>query len=197
MKKLSLVLVVLGLSLVLVGCASAPTEEVNATKAAVEAVQNDDVTTYAPESLQTAQDNLSKALSEIQTQDAKFALSRDYKAASEMLKAAKDSAEKAKNDAQANKAQAKADAEALIASLPATLEEAKKVLAKAPRGKDTRADLEAMQNDLKLAEEALTEANTLMSQEKYKDALAKATSVKDQAAAVTQQVQTALAKLKR
>jgi PBP1b-binding outer membrane lipoprotein LpoB len=195
MKKLSLVLVVLGLSLVLVGCASAPTEEVNATKAAVEAVQNDDVTTYAPESLQAAQDNLNKALSEIQTQDAKFALSRDYKAASEMLKAAKDSAEKAKNDAQANKAQAKADAEALIASLPATLEEAKKVLAKAPRGKDTRADLEAMQNDLKLAEEALTEANTLMTQEKYKDALAKA--VKQQAAAVTEQVQAALAKLKR
>jgi PBP1b-binding outer membrane lipoprotein LpoB len=197
MKKLSLVLVVLGLSLVLVGCASAPTEEVNATKAAVEAAQNDDVTTYAPESLQTAQDNLNKALAEIQTQDAKFALSRDYKAASEMLKAAKDSAEKAKNDAQANKAQAKADAEALIASLPATLEEAKKVLAKAPKGKDTRADLEAMQNDLKLAEEALTEANTLMSQEKYKDALAKANSVKEKAAAVTEQVQQALAKLKR
>jgi len=197
MKKLSLVLTVLGLSLVLVGCASAPTEEVNATKAAVEAAQNDDVTTYAPESLQTAQDNLRKALAEIQAQDAKFALSRDYKPASEMLKAAKDSAEKAKNDAQANKAQAKADAEALIAALPATLEEAKKVLAKAPRGKDTRADLEAMQNDLKLAEEGLIEANTLMSQEKYKDALAKATSIKDQAAAVTEQVQTALEKLKR
>jgi PBP1b-binding outer membrane lipoprotein LpoB len=197
MKKLSLVLVVLGLSLLFVGCASAPTEEVNATKAAVEAIQNDDVTTYAPEGLQAAQDNLSKALAEIQTQDAKFALSRDYKVASEMLKAAKDSAEKAKNDAQANKAQAKADAEALIASLPATLEEAKKVLAKAPRGKDTRADLEAMQNDLKLAEEALTEANTLMSQEKYKDALAKANSVKEKAAAVTEQVQQAMAKVKR
>ena len=197
MKKLGLVLMVLGLSFVLAGCASAPTEEVNASKAAVEAIQNDDVTTYAPEGLQEAQDNLNKALSEIQTQDAKFALSRDYKAASEMLKAAKDSAEKASNDAQANKAQAKADAEALIASLPTTLEEAKKVLAKAPRGKDTRADLEAMQNDLKLAEEALVEANTLMSQEKYKDALAKANSVKDSAAAVTEQVQAALDKLKR
>jgi PBP1b-binding outer membrane lipoprotein LpoB len=197
MRKLSLVLVVLGLSLILVGCASAPTEEVNATKAAVEAIQNDDVTTYASESLQTAQDNLNKALAEIQTQDAKFALSRDYKAASEMLKAAKDSAEKAKNDAQVNKAQAKADAEALIASLPATLEETKKVLAKAPKGKDTRADLEAMQNDLKLAEESLVEVNTLMSQEKYKDALAKATSIKEKAAAVTEQVQTAMAKVKR
>jgi len=197
MKKLSLVLAVLGLSLGLAGCASAPTEEVNATRAAVEAIQNDDVTTYAPEGLQAAQDSLNKALAEIQAQDAKFALSRDYKAASEMLKSATDAAEKAKNDAQANKAQAKADAEALIASLPMTLEEANNVLAKAPRGKDTRADLEAMQNDLKLAEEALAEANSLMSQEKYKEALEKANSVKESAAAVTDQVQQALAKLKR
>jgi hypothetical protein len=195
-NKLLAFSVVLGLSLLLAGCASAPTEEINATKAAVAAVQTDDVRTYAPDSLQAAQDELNKALAEVQTQDNKFALSRDYKQASAVLKSAKDLAEKAKNDAQANKLKAKADAEATIAALPSALEEAKKVLAKAPRGKDTKADIEAMQNDLKLAEEALNGANQAMGQEKYKDALAQANSAKEKASSVIAQVQKALEKVK-
>jgi 6-phosphogluconate dehydrogenase (decarboxylating) len=112
-----------------------------------------------------------------------------------LLKSAKDLAEKATNDAQVNKAKAKADAEATIAALPSMLEEARKTLAKAPRGKDTKADIEAMQNDLKLAEEALNGANQAMAQEKYNDALAQANSAKEKAASVIDQVQRAREKV--
>jgi len=190
---LSLTIGILGL---LAGCASAPTAEVTATKAALTEAQTEDVQTYAAASLQAAQDELNKATAEIQTQDGKFFLSRDYKQATEMLKSAKDLAEKAKTDAQTSKMQAKADAETLIASLPQQLDEAKKALAKAPRGKDTKADLEAMQNDLKVAEEAMTEANTSMSGEKFKDALANANSAKEKITAVIDQVKAAQEKAK-
>jgi uncharacterized protein (UPF0332 family) len=195
-SKLLVISMVLGLGLVFAGCASAPTEEINATKAALAAVQTDDVRTYAPESLQAAENELNKALAEVQTQDNKFALSRDYKQASALLKSAKDLAEKAKSDAEANKAKTKADAEAVIASLPGMLDEAKKALAKAPKGKDTKADIEAMQNDLKLAEEAMNGANQAMSQEKYKDALAQANSAKDKISGVMTQVQQAIEKVR-
>ncbi len=195
-KALLAISLVLGFTILLAGCASAPTQEINASKAAIAAIQTDDVRTYAPESLKAAEDELNKALADVQAQDNKFGLSRDYKQASTMLKSAQDLAEKAKNDAQVAKAKAKSDAETTIAALPQTIEEAKKALAKAPRGKDTKADLEAMQNDLKLAEEALGEANTAMAQSKYSDALAKAESAKSKATGIIDQVAKAQEKAK-
>jgi hypothetical protein len=195
-RTLVLLSLAIGIALLFAGCASAPTAEVTATQAAIKDAQTDDVQTYAPDSLKSAQDELSKATAEIQTQDNKFFLSRDYKQATEMLKSAKDLAEKAKTDGQTNKMKAKTDAETLLASLTPQLEEAKKVLAKAPKGKDTKADLEAMQNDLKVAGESITEATTAMSGEKYNDALAKATSAKEKITAVLDQVKAAQEKAK-
>ncbi len=181
MKKSALaVSLIIGCSILLVACASSPTAEITATKAAVAAAQTDEVRTYAADSLKAAEDEMSKALAEIQTQ----------------LKSAKDLADKAVGDAQANKAKAKSDAEAILATLPQAIEEAKKALAKAPKGKDTKADLEAMQNDLKVAEESLAEANTAMSNGQYKDALAKAESAKQTASLIIEQVQKALEKVK-
>ncbi|MBM3791971.1 MAG: DUF4398 domain-containing protein [Acidobacteria bacterium] len=195
-RSLFILSLVLGLGLALSGCASAPTEEINATRGAITAAQSDDVRTYAPESLKAAEDELNKALAEVQTQDDRFALSRDYQPASALLKSAKDLAEKANSDAQMNKAKAKTDAETTIALLPQLIEDAKKLLAKAPKGKDTRADLEAMQNDLKLAEEASAEASMALSQEKYLEALAKANTAKEKTTAVTDQVNAAIEKMR-
>src|SRR5512137_1150773 len=97
---------IIGCGLLFAACASAPTAEITATKAAVTTAQIDDVRTYAADSLKAAEDEMSKALAEVQTQDGKFFISRDYKQASTMLKSAKDLAEKAVSDAQANKAKA-------------------------------------------------------------------------------------------
>jgi hypothetical protein len=197
MMRLSLMVVfTVAASLLFFACASAPTEEINATKAAITAVQSDDVRTYAPESLKDAEDTLAKGMAEVQTQDGKFALSRDYKAASESLKQAKDKATKATADAQANKAKAKADAETLIAGLTTLLADAKKALASAPKGKDTKAVLESMQNDLKSADEAAAAASTAMAQEKYMDALAQANTAKTKASGIIDEVQAAKDKLR-
>ena len=195
--RLSLLLALaVAVSLSFVGCASAPTAEINATKAAVAAAQTDDIRTYAPDSLKTAEDTLAKATGEVQTQDGKNGFSRDYKAASELLKQAKDEATKAQADAQANKVKAKADAEALIAGLSAQLADAKKALATAPKGKDTKAELEALQNDLKSADEAAAAASTAVSQEKYMEALGQAKTAKAKADGVIEQVTAAKAKIK-
>ncbi len=183
-------------ALLLFGCASAPKEEIAATQSALQAAQTDDVRTYAPDSLKAAEDLMSKATAEVQAQDNKFALSRDYKAASDLLKQAKDAAAKAQTDAQDAKTKAKADAEATIATLTTLLADAKKALATAPKGKDTKAELEAMQGDLTAAEEASTAASTAMSQEKYADALAQATTAKTKATTIIDQVTAAKEKIK-
>ena len=198
MKKILWVLFpLLGLSIILSSCSSAPKEEINATTDTLKSIETADVNTYAPESLKAAQDEMNKALAEVKAQDEKFALTRDYKQSVAMLKTAKELAEKAQNEALANKAKAKADAESAIAELPLILQEASEMLAKAPKGKDTKADLEAMQNDLKLAEEAAAEANNAMTTENYPDALAKADSAKTKAAAIVEQITAARQKLGR
>jgi colicin import membrane protein len=186
----------LAAALLFFACASAPKEEITASRTSVTMAQTDDVKTYAPESLKNAEDALSKAMAAVQEQDSKFALSRDYKAASDLLKQAKDLAAKAESDAQANKAQAKAEAETIIAGLTQLLADAKKSLATAPRGKDTKAELEAMQNDLKAAEEASAAATQAMTQEKFNDSLAQAKTAKDKADLIIQQVTAAKAKIK-
>ena len=178
------------------GCATAPTAEINATKAAITAAQTDDTRTYAPEALKAAEDALAKATGEVQTQEGKFGLSRDYKAASDLLKQAKDAAAKAQAEAQANKVRTKAEAEALIAGLATRLADAKKALATAPKGKDTKAELEALQNDLKSAEEASTAASTAMAQEKFFDAFGQAKAAKAKADGVIAQVTAAKEKIK-
>jgi hypothetical protein len=183
-------------SLSFFGCASAPTAEINATKAAITAAQTEDVQTYAADSLKTAEDNLAKATAEVQTQESKSGLSRDYKAATELLKQAKDAAAKAQADAQANKAKTKADAEALIAGLATQLADAKKALATAPKGKDTKAELEALQNDLKSADEAAAAASAAFAQGKFMEALGQAKAAKEKADGVIAQVAAAKAKIK-
>jgi hypothetical protein len=186
----------LAAALLFFACASAPKEEIAATQAAITGAQTDDVRTYAPDSLKDAEDTLAKATAEVQIQDNKFALSRDYKTASELLKEAKDKAAKAATDAQANKAKAKADAEAIIVSLTPMLEDAKKALATAPKGKDTKADLEAMQSDLMSAQEAQAAATQALSQEKYMDALGQANTAKTKASGIIDQVKAAKEKVK-
>jgi hypothetical protein len=197
MMRLSLLIAIcIATTLFFFGCASAPTAEINATKAAITAAQTEDIQTYAADSLKTAEDTLAKATSEVQTQEGKNGLSRDYKAASELLKQAKDAAVKAQADSQANKAKTKADAEALIAGLATQLADAKKALATAPKGKDTKAELEALQNDLKSADEAAAAASAAIAQGKFMDALGQAKAAKEKADGVIAQVTAAKAKIK-
>ncbi len=198
MKKIiGALLPVLGLIALLSGCSSAPKEEINATTDALKSIEIPDVNTYAPESLKAAQDEMNKALTAVKTQDEKFALTRDYKDSVALLKSTRDLVEKAQSEALANKAQAKTDAETVIAELPVMLQEASALLAKAPKGKDTKADLEAMQNDLKLAEESAAEANNAMTSENYLDALAKANTAKEKTLSIIEQVNAARQKLGR
>ena len=196
-RSLLLIALTLGLIVTLSGCKSAPTEEINMTTEALKAIETADVNTYAPESLKAAQEEMNKAMAEIKVQDEKFSLMRDYKPAVAMLKSTNELAQKAQDEAVANKAKAKAEAEAIVAELPQSLQEASDMLKKAPRGKDTKADLEAMQSDLKLAEEAAAEANSAVAAENYLDAIAKAKTTKEKAASIVDQVTSARQKLGR
>jgi chromosome segregation ATPase len=170
---LTVVLAVVGLS----ACAKAPQEAIDQVQAAIAAAEQAEAPTYAPEAWETAQQALNQATAEIEAQNAKFALTRSYKQASEMLAKAQQSAADAQDQAIANKEQMRLEVEGAIASIEENLAAADGLLESLAtcrrRPKGFAGDLEMMRGNVdglraqladvqaKAAEESFAEAKSM------------------------------------
>ena len=191
MRKMWLV-GVLAVALAAAACAAPPQAAIDAAKAAMDKASAAGAAEYAADSLKAAQDAQAALEAEIKVQADKFALFRSYTKATELANAAKTAGEKAEQDAVAGKENAKNEATALIEEAKTALTAAQEMLAKAPKGKGTAADLEAMKADLAGAETSITDASTAMGAERYLEAKAKAEAAKNAAGTVSNAVQAAI-----
>lgn len=182
--------------LFLVGCAKQPQENIDAAKKAVEEGKTAGTEKYVPAEAKKVNDNLAAALNEIKAQDDKFSLFRNYDKAKEMLAQVKSEADKLKTDVAAKKEEAKKNAQAGQEAAASALKEAKALLAKAPAGKGSRADIEALKGDLKGVEDGLPELQQLIDKEDYLAAIDKAKAMKEKADGVANQVKEAMSKVK-
>ncbi len=176
-------------------CAKAPTQELNDAQAAISAAAGAGASKYAAPELKALDDRIAAAQAEIKGQEGKFF--KNYDKAKEIL------------------AKAKADADALKASIPARKEAArkaaieaqnqavtavdgaKKLLAKAPKGKGTSSDLKMLASDLDGLKAALAEVQTLITSEDFIPAADKANQVKAKAAQIQSEIEAAMAKVKK
>jgi hypothetical protein len=189
--RAGLMLLVLGLSVTLVACATPPTADIDAAKTAISGAEAAGAAEYAADSLKAAQDAQAAVDAELKAQEAKWF--KSYDKAKELATAAKAAGEKATTDAAAGKEKAKADATAAIEAAKAALTEAEALLAKAPKGKGTAADLAAMKTDLETAGKTIADAEAALGNVKYLDAKAKAESAKAAATTVKDAVEAAKA----
>jgi len=173
------------------GCATPPKEAVDAAKAAVEQAVTAGAGQYAPDALKAAQDAQAALDAELQAQEGKWFAS--YTKATELATALKTAGEKAVTESAAGKEKAKVDATALIAEAKTLLADAQALLDKAPKGKGSAADIEAMKTDLATATTSIADAEAALSGERYLDAKAKAEAVKTAATTVKTAVETAIA----
>jgi TonB family protein len=104
--------IAVGLAITIAGCASPPSADVDAAKAAVDKAAADHADQYAPESLKAAQDARAALDSELQAQEGKWI--KSYDKTKELAAAAKAAGDKAAADAAA--AKEKADAVAAKAA---------------------------------------------------------------------------------
>jgi hypothetical protein len=187
------VVLVLAIAVVFAACKQ-PTEQINNAKAAIEGVMKAGADKYAVDEYKKLDSDLKAALDEVAAQDKKFF--KKFGPAKEML------------------AKVLTDADALKAALPAKIEAAKNLaiqlqgdarkgldaakalLDKAPKGKGTAKDLEALKGDLAGAETAFGDIQKAIDAQDYIAAQDKAKSVKDAAAKVAEQVQAAIDKIK-
>jgi hypothetical protein len=176
------------------GCAKPTDSELTAAKNALEEVRNTNASDYVADQFKTAKDDLQKAQEEIKAQETRFTLFRNYDKARGLLTKARMEAEKAKTDAVSAKEKVKGEAETGLKEAQVALGQAKVFLVQAPTGKGTKGDIEAMKDDVKIAEEMLLNINASLDKGDYLDAKAKEQSVREKAASVTEQVKHAMEK---
>jgi hypothetical protein len=187
-----LLLVALALSVFLIGCAKKPETEINNTRAALDGAIQEGAEKYAAEEAKLLNDDLTAAMDEIKVQDEKFF--KNYDKAKEMLASVQAKADSLKAEIPARKEKAKNDAQAALDTAKTAVADANALLAKAPRGKGTMADIEALKADAAALQDSIVEAETLMTSEEYFAAADKANGIKDKAAEVSAQITAALEK---
>jgi hypothetical protein len=191
-------LIIIGMvsAFLLTGCAKPPTQEIADTKSTIEAVTNADTQTYAADELAKLNTDMTAALAEVKVQEDKF-LFKKYDNAKTMLAAVKTDADNVKTIAAQRKEEAKNKAVAAQGEAAAAIEAAKALVAQAPTGKDTKAEIEMMKADLTGLDESLAALQQTIDAEKYTDAVDSANIIKEKAASISTEVQAALDKKKK
>ncbi len=182
----------MGVALLSVACATEPTDAVSSATAALEAAKAAGAADYAPSALAAAETAAAALDAELKAQGEKFALMRSYTKASELALAAKTGADQAAAAAVTGKEQMKAEATTLIAGVRGSVDAARQALAKAPKGKGTAADLEAMAGDVAGVETALGEMDAAMAAGSFKDAKVKAEAAQSTLQKIVADVQAAI-----
>ena len=185
MKNLISSISVLSLLLLLISCAKVPQADVDAAKLSIEAAKKAGADRYAPASFQTAAYALRSGLAQVEGQNAKFALFRNYVAAKTTLTSVTTLSNKAVEETTIRKEALKTEVTDAIAELTATIAADKELLAKAPKGKEGKLAIEAIGLEIRVIETVLTEVsagltnkeNILTLSEKVKPAVKKAKAI--------------------
>jgi hypothetical protein len=193
---LTVVLAVAGLS----ACAKAPQEAINQVQAEIAAAEQAEAPTYAPEAWETAQQALNQATAEIEAQNAKFALTRSYKQASELLATAQQSAEAAQDQAIANKERMRLVTEAAVTVIEERLATADGLLESLAtcrrRPKGFASDLEMMRGNVDGLRVQLADVQAKAAEESFAEAKSMADSLLESLDAAVRDMESVKVKIK-
>lgn len=140
-------------------CAQVPQEELDAASAALDSAKTVQADVYFPEEFAALNDSLTVMLQNIETQKSKSA--KDFKVIETNAEAITLKAGELADRVDARKAEVKTEAETMIADAKALLYEAKALVLKAPKGKEGRAVIEEINNELTVIESSLNDAQGL------------------------------------
>jgi hypothetical protein len=160
-------------------CAKPPTQAISQADQADKAALAAGAEQYAPDAVAKVTQAKAALDAELAAQSERMSLRRSYKQATQLAAAYQQAAEQATTAATAAKEQAKQDATTLISQTQAALDEVKGMLAAAPVGKGSRADLAALRTDLETAANNLAQAQASITAENYLEAKTQATSARD------------------
>ncbi len=181
-------------ALLFTSCAKAPEQDITSAKDSIEAAKTAEANRYVPAEFVAAQDSLNAALTLVENQKSKFALFRNYKDAKTALANVVVLGDKAKEDAGIRKEEIKNEVQQSLTETQTLVQETKDLLVKAPRGKEGKEALEAIQSDLSVVEASLNEVSTLVNNGDYLTAQDKVNAAKEKCNSLKSELQEAIAK---
>ncbi len=183
--------------LVVSSCAKVPEVELENAKKAVEELKAVEANRYMAAEFNAIQDSLNAANVAIETEKSRFFLVRNYDAPKSKLVNVVTIAEELKAKNEEKKAQVREEAQQNIEAVNQLIAENKDLLKKAPRGKEGKAALEAIQSDIATIEASVNEVNTLISNGDYLTAKDKSAALKAKAESIKEELNQAIAKTKK
>jgi hypothetical protein len=196
MKKNVIKLAALSLVILLAAsCAKVPQVELDAAKASLEAAKSVEANVYLATEYNGLQDSYNAATVAMETENSKSAMSRNYDAIKEQLVKIAADAEALKLQAEERKVQVRDEVQQSLAALTLLIAEDKDLLAQAPKGKEGKEALEAIQNDITIIEASVNEINTLIANGDYLTAQDKVNSSKAKAESIKEELTIAIAKV--
>ena len=198
MKKNAIQLTVLSLVLFMVtSCAKLPQVELDAAIASLETAKSVEANRYLASEFNALQDTINAVTVAIEAEKSKFFISRDYDAIKEKLVKVSENANELKVKAEERKAQIRDEVQQTLVALSSLIEENKVLLAKAPKGKEGKAALEAIKSDITIIEASVNEINTLINNGDYLTAQDKVNASKSKAEAIKEELNKAISKVRR
>ena len=180
--------------LMLTACAKPPTEQIDAAEKAVKEAQASGASTYVPDEYAKIEGTLAALKKEESDQEGKFALFRDYGKVEQLAITAKTEAERLTTEATKKKEEAKAAALQAQHVAQDAVKTTLELVAKAPAGKD-RAALESIKADAEALKASLNQVQMAIDTADYPTAQTKAKAIDEKSHAVSQEIETALAKI--
>ncbi|HBG24269.1 MAG: hypothetical protein A2X17_08200 [Bacteroidetes bacterium GWF2_41_61] len=197
MKKVTFLSALVLMIVLATGCAKLPQAELDAATAALDSAKVVEANRYLADEFNALQDSLNSANVEIEAQKSKLFISRNYKAITEKLVNITTSVEGLKVRAEERKIQVRTEVQDTLVVLNELILEDKALLAKAPKGKEGKAALEAIMNDITVLEASVAEINTLITNGDYLTAQDKTNASKAKAEAIKEELTAAIGKTKR
>ncbi len=174
----------------LAGCSSPPQEQIDSALAAVEAAINEGADRYAREDLEELQGELDEVIRAVEEeQDSTFS---DYGDAEDRLAGITARAEELRASIPAREEDARQTSITAVDAAKAAVEEARDMLASAPRGKGSSSDINAMTEELDRLEKAIPEIQNRVDAGEYLEASEMAGRVTEDASSISRQIRRAM-----
>ncbi len=191
-SKLIIAIAAMGIAVLFSSCAKVPQTEIDAATAAVQEVKDAGADLYVPEAYAALVDSMKSANEKVEVAKAKWF--PNYSKSKELLAVVSQMAIDTKAKSEARKVELKAEVEAMIVEVKALVEENKALVAKAPRGKEGKAALEAINSDIAVAETTVTEVEALLANGDLIGSNDKIKAVKEKATSIKAELEEAIAK---
>jgi hypothetical protein len=191
-KKISYGIATLMVAILLSGCGKVPQAEIDQANAAIDSAKAAGAEIYVPEAYAAVQDSMISVMIRIEEQGSKVV--KSYADSKEELAQISKMAREVKLESETRKEEMKAKTLAILTEVKSLLEENKKLITEAPKGKEGTAALQAMKEELGVIEASVVEVEGMLGQGELLDCYNKARAAEEKAALMNTELSEVIAK---